>query len=69
MEEEKQSPKQTKLNMEIKVSRNYNTVTIGIQDEPLTASSNEKLRTEIQAKFKILREEAVNQLNLIGDIS
>jgi hypothetical protein len=54
-----------KLNMEIKVSRNFNTVTIGVQDEPVRT---DKIRIDVQSKFKILREEALRQLDLIGDV-
>ena len=60
-------PKQTKINIEIKISRNYNTVTITINDEPLNSITDEIFRAEIKAKFKILREEAEYQLNLIGN--
>ena len=57
--------KQTKINIEIKVSRNYNTVTIGISDEPLNSSTEEEFRIEIKKLAAILREEAENQLKLM----
>jgi hypothetical protein len=60
--------KQIKINMEIKVSRNYNTVTLGISDEPINAETDLLFKENMRKILKILREEAINQLNLIGDI-
>jgi len=57
--------KQTKINIEIAVSRNYNKVTLGIQDEPLNSSTEEEFRIEIKKLALILREEAENQLKLM----
>lgn len=57
---------QTKINMEIKISKNYNTVTLGLQDEPIPSSSEDLFRNSIRQKFIILREEAEMQLSLIG---
>ena len=63
--EEKLVHKQTKINIEIKISRNYNTVTIGIQDEPLSSVTEEEFRNEIKKISAILREEAETQLKLM----
>lgn len=41
---------QTKINIEIKISRNYNTVTFGIQDEPIKSTTEEEFRKEIKKK-------------------
>ena len=57
---------QTKVNMEIKISKNYNTVTLGLLDEPLPSVTDEEFRKSIRNKFIILREEAEMQLSLIG---
>ena len=63
--EVKEASKQTKISIEIKVSRNYNTVTIGIQDEPVNSTTEEEFRNEIKKVAAILREEAENQLKLM----
>ena len=57
---------QTKISIEIKISKNYNTVTIGIQDEPVYSYEENIFRQEIQKVAKVLREEAELQLSLIG---
>ena len=57
---------QTKISIEIKISKNYNTVTLGINDEPVHSYEDEVFRREIQDIFKVLREEAELQLSLIG---
>jgi hypothetical protein len=57
--------KQTKINIEIAVSRNYNKVTLGIQDEPLNSTTEEEFRNEIKKIAAILREEAETQLKLM----
>lgn len=57
---------QIKINIEIKVSKNYNTATLGVQDQPIAYENVEELRKKIKAHGKILREEAEYQLSLIG---
>ena len=57
---------QTKISIEIKISKNYNTVTLGIQDEPVYSYEENIFRQEIQKIAKVLREEAELQLSLIG---
>jgi len=57
--------KQTKINIEIAISKNYNKVTLGIQDEPLNSSTEEEFRIEIKKLGAILRQEAESQLKLI----
>ena len=57
---------QTKISIEIKISKNYNTVTLGIQDEPVYSYEENIFRQEIQKIAKVLREEAELQLTLIG---
>jgi hypothetical protein len=65
MTEEKIINKQTKINIEINISKNYNKVTIGIQDEPLNSATEEEFRAEIKKLAAILREEAEEQLKLM----
>jgi hypothetical protein len=65
MTEEKIINKQTKISIEIKVSKNYNTVTFGIQDEPVNSITEEEFRNEIRKLAAILREEAEIQLKLM----
>lgn len=64
--EEKIVNKQTKINIEIKISKNYNTITLGISDEPLNSATEEEFRAEIKRIAGILREEAESQLKLIS---
>ena len=56
---------QTKISIEIKISKNYNTVTIGINDELVSSCDEGTFRQEIQKVAKVLREEAELQLSLI----
>ena len=63
--EVKEISRQTKISIEIKVSRNYNTVTLSIQDEPLNSATEEEFRAEIKKTAAILREEAELQLKLM----
>lgn len=65
MVDEKLTIKQTKINIEISVSKNYNKVTIGIQDEPLNSITEEEFRNEIKKLASVLREEAETQLKLM----
>lgn len=58
---------QLKINMEIKVSKNYNTITLAISDQPINFETDEELKTAIKTYGKLLREEAENQLLLIGN--
>lgn len=58
---------QLKINMEIKVSKNYNTITLAISDQPINFETDEDLKTAIKTYGKLLREEAENQLLLIGN--
>ena len=57
---------QQKINMEFKLSKNYNSVMLGIQDEPIVFENEEQLRQEIRKVARILREEVEHQLSLIG---
>lgn len=65
IEIKEKSAKQTKISIEIKISKNYNTITFGIQDEPLDSSTEEEFRNEIKRVSAILREEAETQLKLM----
>ena len=67
-EEAKLVNMQTKVSIEIKLSRNYNTVTFGIQDEPIKSTTEEEFRKELSKKAEILREEADKELKLIGSL-
>lgn len=58
---------QLKISMEIKISKNYNTVTIEIPDQPINFETDEELKAAIRTYGKLLREEAENQLALIGN--
>lgn len=62
----KEVNKQTKISIEITISRNFNKVLIGIQDEPLSSATEEEFRAEIKRIAAILREEAEAQLKLIS---
>ena len=57
---------QIKINIELSISKNFNKVTLGIPDQPITYEKTEDLRHKIKVFGKILREEAEYQLNLIG---
>ena len=57
---------QQKINMEFKLSKNYNSVMLGIQDEPIVFGNEEELRQKIRKVARILREEVEHQLSLIG---
>lgn len=57
---------QTKVSIELKLSRNYNTVTFGIQDEPIPSKTEEEFREGLSKKAAILRQEAEKELTLIG---
>ena len=57
---------QIKINLEIKLSKNYNTVTLGIQDQPIMFNNEDELRKEIKKISRILREEVEKQLQLVG---
>ena len=57
---------QTKVNIEISISRNYNKVMFSIQDEPIGSTTEKEFREGLKLKAKILREEAEEQLKLIG---
>ena len=57
---------QTKISIEIKISKNYNTVTLGIQDEPVCSADYNIFRDEIRRLSRLLVEEAELQLTLIG---
>lgn len=57
---------QQKISIEFKLSKNYNSVMLGIQDEPIVFGNEEQLRQEIRKIARILREEVENQLSLIG---
>lgn len=57
---------QIKINIELSISKNFNKVTLGIPDQPITYEKTEDLRHKIKIFGKILREEAEYQLNQIG---
>ena len=56
---------QQKINMEFKLSKNFNSITIGIQDQPIVFDNEDGQRQEIRKLAKILREETKNQLALL----
>ena len=57
---------QQKISMEFKLSKNYNSVMLGIQDEPIVFGNDDELRKAIRKIARILREEVEHQLSLIG---
>ena len=57
---------QQKISMEFKLSKNYNSVMLGIQDEPIVCGNEEELRKAIRKIARILREEVEHQLSSIG---
>ena len=57
---------QQKISLEFKLSKNYNSVMLGIQDEPIVFGNEEDLRKTIRKIARILREEVEHQLSLIG---
>ena len=57
---------QQKISMEFKLSKNYNSVMLGIQDEPIVFGNEDELRKAIRKIARILREEVEHQLSLIG---
>ena len=57
---------QQKINMEFKLSKNFNSITIGIQDQPIVFENEDGQRQEIRNIARILREETENQLALLG---
>ena len=57
---------QQKISLEFKLSKNYNSVMLGIQDEPIVFGNEDELRKSIRKIARILREEVEQQLSLIG---
>ena len=47
---------QTKVSIEIAISRNFNKVTFGIQDEPILSTTEKEFREGLKQKAKVLRE-------------
>ncbi len=59
---------QTKVSIEVAISRNFNKVTFGIQDEPIKSTTEEEFRAGLHKKAEILREEVEKELKLIGSL-
>lgn len=59
---------QTKVSIEVAISRNFNKVTFGIQDEPISSGTEEEFRKGLHKKAEILREESEKELKLIGTL-
>lgn len=57
---------QQKIRAEFKLSKNFNSVTLGIEDQPIVFEGEPQQREEIRKICKILREEVEHQLSLIG---
>lgn len=57
--------KETKISIDVKISRNYNTVTLSIHDEPISNATEEDFREGIHKKSTILKEEAEKILSEI----
>jgi hypothetical protein len=47
----------TKVNLEIALSRNFDKVTLGFIDEPISHENEDELIKGIRTRFKLLREE------------
>ncbi len=68
LEEAKTVNIQTKVSIEVAISRNFNKVTFGIQDEPIKSTTEEEFRSGLHKKAEILREEVEKELKLIGSL-
>ena len=55
-----------KINVGFKISKNYNTVNLEIQDQPFSFENLDEFRQKFRAFAKILREETERQVLLIG---
>lgn len=67
-EEEPQPNIQAKISIEVKLSKNYNTVTFGIQDEPIPSRTDEEFKTALKKKAELLRNVAEEELKLINSL-
>lgn len=47
----------TKVNLEIALSRNFDKVTLGLIDEPISHESEDELKAGIRKRFDLLRSE------------
>ena len=56
---------QTKINMEIKVSRNFSTATLGIADEPIDYETEEEFKAKVHLLMDKIRNIASEQLSRI----
>ena len=57
---------QQKINMKVKLSRNFSTVTIGIADEPINFNSDDEFNSEVTKLGNKLRLNCEEQLKQIG---
>lgn len=57
-----------KVNVEVKLSKNYNTITIGISDEPIKADTEEQFNDSVSALIKQLRETIAKELVAIAQL-
>ncbi|MEK6881485.1 MAG: hypothetical protein AABY22_17820 [Nanoarchaeota archaeon] len=57
---------QQKIRIEFKLSKNFNSATLGVEDHPIVFEGEQQQRDEIRKICKLLREEVEHQLSLIG---
>lgn len=53
--------KTTKINIEIALSRNYDKVTLGMLDEPITHENDEDFAAEVKKRFKKIKDLIVEE--------
>ena len=57
---------QQKINIEVKLSRNFSTITIGVADEPIDFNSDDEFKSEVKQLGDKLRFCCEEQLRAIG---
>ena len=57
--------KTRKVNMEIALSRNFDKVTLGFQDEPIEFETEEQFLEEVGKRFRIIRGKINEEFKLI----
>ena len=59
---------QTKVSIEVAISRNFNKVTFGIQDESVLSRTEKEFKDELKKKADLLRSVAEEELKLINTV-
>ena len=55
----------TKINIELALSRNFDKVTLGMLDEPISYESEEEFVAKVRQRFKLLRGEVEQEFKNI----